>query len=694
MKENKKLYLLAAVVFAVVVAAYSNHFHNAFHFDDSHTIVNNIYVRDIRNIPLFFKDGSTFSALPSNQSYRPLVTTTLAIDYYLGNSDDTFFFHLSTFVFFILQGFLMYLFFLKIFEHTEKNSANPFIALIAAAWYMLHPANAETINYVVARSDSLSTFFIILAFVLYLYSPFARKWRLYLIPVAAGALAKPIAGIFAPLLFIYLLIFEKISVTPKKKTGGRKKKPSAQEDKIPGWGPVLKNALPAFIFVVAVMLFIKRMDPPTWSPGGVSYYNYVITQPFVILHYFTTFFLPVNLSADTDLNTLTTVADIRFIAGMAFLVLLIATAVGLLRHKNLRPLAFGIFWFIVTLLPTSLIPLAEVMNDHRIFLPFVGLSLGIGWAISLVVRKLAMSSKSPATVLRPTVAIIAIALLFYAYGVHERNKVWKTEETLWEDVTKKSPKNGRGLMNYGLALMSRADYEGAGKYFKDALKLMPNYSYLHTNMAILDDSMGRLEEAEKYFISAIANGRGYPEPYFYYARFLFKHKRYDEEEENLKKTIRLASAHLNARRLLMDLYYEQRDYEKLADIAEDTLRVAPSEGQASFMLALAQSGEPPLDVAENEADEKTTPESLLELSLARYRSGDYEKSIEAAREALRLRPYYDLAYNNICAAYNKLEEWDKAVEAGELAVKLNPGNHLAKNNLSFARKRQAASRRR
>ena len=531
-KENKRLYLLTAVVFAVVVAAYSNHFHNAFHFDDSHTIVNNIYVRDIGNIPLFFTDGTTFSSLPSNQSYRPLVTTTVAIDYYLGKGATTFYFHLSTFIFFILQGFLTYLLFLKVFDHTEKSSANPYIALLATAWYLLHPANAETINYIIARSDSLSTFFIILAFVLFLYSPFARKRHLYLLPVAVGALAKPIAGIFAPLLFAYLLLFEKATAPPEKKSDQpekkpdcRKKKPMAEKDKFSNRVHVLKNALPAFIFIFAVMLFIKRMDPPTWTPGGSSLYNYVITQPFVILHYFTTFFLPLNLSADTDLYPFTTVADIRFIIGTAFLILLTATAVVSIRYKKLRPLAFGIIWFILTLAPTSLIPLAEVMNDHRVFLPYVGLALGFGWSASLVVRKLTRASKSPGAVMRVAAAIIGIALLSYAYGVHERNKVWNTEETLWKDVTEKSPKNGRGLMNYGLTLMSRADYEGAGEYFRRALDINPDYSTLHINIAILEDSIGNHREAEKYFQRAIANSSGYPASYFYYARFLFKHKR-------------------------------------------------------------------------------------------------------------------------------------------------------------------------
>ena len=81
--------LARALLVAALVAAYANHFHNSFHFDDAHTIVNNAAIRELRNIPLFFRDATTFSALPSNQSYRPLVSTLLAIDYSFGQRPAT-----------------------------------------------------------------------------------------------------------------------------------------------------------------------------------------------------------------------------------------------------------------------------------------------------------------------------------------------------------------------------------------------------------------------------------------------------------------------------------------------------------------------------------------------------------------------------------------------------------------------------
>ena len=59
----------------VVLAAYANHFQNDFHFDDIQTVVANPYIRDLANIPRFFKDATLFSAQVGGQNWRPIVST-------------------------------------------------------------------------------------------------------------------------------------------------------------------------------------------------------------------------------------------------------------------------------------------------------------------------------------------------------------------------------------------------------------------------------------------------------------------------------------------------------------------------------------------------------------------------------------------------------------------------------------------
>ena len=52
-------------------------------------------------------------------------------------------------------------------------------------------------------------------------------------------------------------------------------------------------------------------------------------------------------------------------------------------------------------------------------------------------------------------------LAAYAAGTYQRNRIWRNEESLFYDVTIKSPANGRGLMNYGLTQMEKGETQKA-----------------------------------------------------------------------------------------------------------------------------------------------------------------------------------------------------------------------------------------
>jgi tetratricopeptide (TPR) repeat protein len=74
----------------------------------------------------------------------------------------------------------------------------------------------------------------------------------------------------------------------------------------------------------------------------------------------------------------------------------------------------------------------------------------------------------------------------------------------------------------------------------------------------------------------------------------------------------------------------------------------------------------------------------VSLSLAYCQTGRYEDCAQAAKQALRLRPNYAEAYNNIAAAYQSMGRWDEAIHAAQEAIRLKPDFQLARNNLAFA----------
>src|SRR5437879_636711 len=499
-REKAVAGLGGALLLAALVAAYANHFHNSFHFDDAHTIVNNTSIRELRNIPLFFTDATTFSSLPSNQSYRPLVSTLLAIDFRLGGIQP-FWFHVSIFAFFVALALLVAFVIYRLLQGAGLSSTNRWIAIAAAAWYGLHPANADTVNYIIASSEVISTLGVIASFAVYLAFPRVRRSCLSTVPAAIAILAKPTAAIFAVLFAIHRLLFPAETITGR--TIGRRALVY-----FAGIGP-------SFLICGAMLLLVQHMTPHTWVAGAANARNYLITQPYVIFQYFTTFFWPSGLSADYDLNPFATTDDPRFWAGFAFVILFTICAIAVAVFKKTALIGFGFLWFLIALLPTSLFPLAEVMNDHRTFLPYIGLVIAMAGAAALLIARLNRKRwKITAQ------CVVVLFLCANGYATFQRNKVWKSEETLWRDVALKSPRNGRGLMNYGNTLMAKGDYEGALDYFRRAQQLTPNYSVLFINLAIAEDATRQSSQAEQHFQEALRLAPARPDSYTYNARYL------------------------------------------------------------------------------------------------------------------------------------------------------------------------------
>src|SRR5579862_8369863 len=196
------------VLVLVVLGTYANHFQNSFQFDDHHTITENAFVRDLRNVPRFFTSAALFSTSPEAATYRPVTATSLAIDYWLGHGLKPFWFHLSTFLWFEVQLLLMFFLFRRIMDVADADPSNVWAALLATACYGLHPANAETVNYIIQRGDLYNTLGVVASLLWFIAYPEQRKRGWYLLPAILAYLAKAPALIFPLILLAYIFLFE------------------------------------------------------------------------------------------------------------------------------------------------------------------------------------------------------------------------------------------------------------------------------------------------------------------------------------------------------------------------------------------------------------------------------------------------------------------------------------------------------
>ncbi|SNS36109.1 Tetratricopeptide repeat-containing protein [Granulicella rosea] len=613
--SSRNRWLLFALLLATLLA-YANSFDNAFHFDDFHTVTDNPAIRRLSNVPRFFADAGTFSVLPANRTYRPLVSASLALDYALGHGYVPFWFHLTTFLWFLLLLGCLFLWYETLFARAA-GEAQAGVALLTTAWFGLHPAMAETVNYVIQRGDLFCTLGCVTGLLAYARRPHLRRTGAYLLPLVAALLCKPPAAVFPVLLLFYVFFFE----APEGR--GR-------------WRTSALAMLPSLTVTAAALCLQSAMTPKSFAPSILSPWEYRMTQPWVWLRYFGALFLPLHLNVDSDLAPFHA-WNAQAALGFAFVALLAAAIVATSRRRRWYPVAYGLIWFVATQLPTSVYALSEVENDHRMFFSFAGLVPAVAWTLWLGLQH----ALGPSSLQRPRPALVALAVLAlggYAWGVHARNRVWSTEETLWLDDVQKSPHNGRGLMIYGLTQMNKGAYAQALRYFNDAAQYTPNYATLEINLGVVCGAMNRAAEAERHFQRAISLAPEDDQGHAFYGRWLLAQNRLAEAIAEERKAIALNPARPMERELLL----------------------------AAQQAPRAHAGE------------------LVDRSLSLNQAGRFEESIAAARAALEADPGSAVAWNNIAANYEAMHRWDEAIDAARRALALKPDFQLAKNNLAWS----------
>lgn len=666
-------WLSAAAALAILVAAYSNHFDNGFYFDDAHVIVNNPYIRSLGNVPRFFTDAATFSTNPRNATYRPLLSLTYALDYARAGELDPRAFHETQFALLVILWALLVPTARRVFDAGRRAPENRFLGLFAATLFCLHTANTQTVNYLSSRSSLIATLGVVGSFWIFVWWPH-RRWTLaYLLPMGVAVLAKPVAVMFAPIAFAWVwLVEERSAVTDLR---------SAR-----GWcaaAQALRTTAPALGAAALLFGLVSRLDAGTVDYGSqLDRLHYLHTQVFVWLHYARLFVLPVGLTADTDWTLLPHWSDTRFFVGLLFVAAAGLAVERCSRTRRWRPVAFGIVWFFLGLAPSSsVVPLYEVYNEHRIFLPFVGLTLAATWAGWTALRGWALRRHQPerARRLGGTLAVLCVAA--HAVGTHERNRVWASDESLWADVVAKSPENGRGLMNYGISRMRRGDYAGALELFERARRYAPGYAYLYTNIGILKAAQGDFVEADRAFHRALELDPRFTGGYLHFAHALTQQGRGPEAVDLLQRGLAVRPDEVRIRTQLMRLLAARGDLEAARELARGTLAIDPRDLAARALL----------DGALDAWGEEASLDAWIRRGLDALEADRWLEAAEIFRVLAARHPGSAVVRNDLGWARLQLGFVREAVADFERAVELDPTFDLARSNRAYARERLAES---
>ena len=425
----------------VSLAVFYNSFGNSFHYDDGHSLVDNPHIRSLKNIPRFFVDPGSFSVMPQARMYRPMLLTSYALNYAV-HGYQVWGYHLVNLLLHVLNGWLVW-------AVARRLGLAPGRAWASALLFVVHPMVSEPVNYISSRSSLLAALFVLAGFWLLLRPRPSRVNALTAALCQAGALGAKAIGIGMSL--GVMLYWGRDALRPV-------------------WsrlGPTL--AVCAVYLVVTGALVRKAFFLPV-RPLAVQW----ATQIKAGLFYLWKTVMPVNQSVEPQFKAVEGAGEWPlWLAGLALCSVLLLT-----WHlsRRLRIFAFGLSWFAVMLLPSALVPLHVLVNEHRLYLPLAGMC----WA--------ALSLPWP-----PKAGLLLLLLLALLTG--QRNRVWHNEQSLWADAVAKGPQMARPHINLGKAYLEQGSFAQAIASSQQGLALNPRLALAHYNIGTAYLHLGQPQRA-------------------------------------------------------------------------------------------------------------------------------------------------------------------------------------------------------
>jgi len=206
----------------------------------------------------------------------------------------------------------------------------------------------------------------------------------------------------------------------------------------------------------------------------------------IVRYYFPRFLYPSALNADPQTVAVAHWYSPEFVMSILVLAALSWFILRPAKTESLPPAGLAAI-LLSPLTAYALIPLADVVLEHRVYIA----GLGIALLSAALFRWAGKNFRS----LR--IAVLSIVVVVFAGMTIQRNRAFANNITLWEDVVRKSPGKARAHFNLGLAYQLDNRPSDAIREYKVTLSLNPQVPATYSNIAALELDGGQLDEAEK-----------------------------------------------------------------------------------------------------------------------------------------------------------------------------------------------------
>jgi tetratricopeptide (TPR) repeat protein len=638
--------LAAAVLASAVFLIYRNSLGVPFQFDDEPAVRFNTTIRDLARLPTVLHPPADGAGVTG----RPLVNLSLAVNYALGGLEVRGY-HLMNVALHLLAALTLW----GVLRRTLAQAAVPALcrehapslaASITLLW-AVHPLLTESVVCVVQRNEVLASLFYLLTLYGFIRAvdastdgrdegsrPTKLVWcTVSVLACLLGAASKEIIATAPLMVWLYDRTFV---------SGGY----------LAAWRQRRGFYVALFATWIPLAWLILGADQRAGAVGfglGVSSWDYLLTQCRALTTYLKLAIWPHPLVVDYGMNV-NSLGDVWW-RGLIVLAMLAATVWALVR----RP-AWGFVgaWFFLILSPSSsVVPLTtQTIAEHRMYLPLVAVVVLFAIGLHRMLNA------------RAGYAVAAVAVVLGVLVV-QRNRVYASAMTLWEDTVIRAPGNARAHLNFGQTLFKAGRLPEAAAQFEEALRLRPQYAEAHYNEGLVLAALDRSPEAIGHYEKAVQLMPDYPAARNDLGIAYAEMGRTAEAQQQFETAVRVrsdfAGAHFNLANLLLRLGQVPAACEHY----EAAVRINGSvmDYQNNLAFALMRIGRAPEAVVHYAAAVRlapAAPELRLNYALALAACSRLADAVPQAAEALRLKPDFAAAQHYLAEMQADLRRLEAA----------------------------------
>ena len=568
------------ILLLVSFSVYFNALFGDFIYDDKSQIVDNPWIRDIRNIPNIFSK-SVWSFRPGAvilKYYRPLMHIVYMLNYHLFGLKP-WGFHLVNILFHCGVSVLVFLCIRRMLTEQRASVSPAYLSppFIAAMLFASHPIHTEAVTWIAGLPDVAFTFFYLLSFYFYiLFRDGVKKgYLLSILSFSAATLFKEPALTLPIILIAYDFLLKK-----------------SDETMLAG----IKRYSP-YLVVSAVYLSVRyyalRSVAPMDFYPDLNTYQLILNVFPLFREYLTSLLLPFDLNFCHTFHPIISLFKPKGMISIVVAVLFLIAA--MVAYRKNRMLCFSLLLVVVPLLPVFYIKAIswKPFAERYLYLPSFGFVLLPAVFLSWADEKLPRAARSI------TIVFIIIAGS-YTIGTINRNNVWKDQFNLWSDTVKKSPDSAESHNNLGNEYALKGQLDRAAAEFQAALRLKPDYVEAHYNLGNAYAAQGQLDRAVAEYQAALWLQPDYAEAHYNLGIAYASQGRWGEAAAEFEAALRLLPGSAGAHNNLGIAYGSQGQLDRAVEEFQAALRLQPDYAEAHYNLGNAYSLQDQMDMAVEE----------------------------------------------------------------------------------------------